>query len=219
LSNWGSHSIENRYISNPEVDAMPKSIPYQPLILRLVHGVSGFLAIGALITGFWVYNTYDGRFGTLKLPELYDAQGVHGTFGLFFLISFTGLAIYSLYWGSRRLLFPDFWRRLWHQPGQPVWWVNLQRLVNSLMLLAALLAVISGRMMQESWLPFGETHHLAYQAHLLGWLVLLISLMLHLVINLKVGGVPLLVSMVQWGYRPEESPALWWQTLRQRFRR
>ncbi|MFM7325344.1 MAG: cytochrome b/b6 domain-containing protein [Nodosilinea sp.] len=198
---------------------MPKSIPYQPLILRLVHGVSGFLAIGALITGFWVYNTYDGRFGTLKLPELYDAQGVHGTFGLFFLISFTGLAIYSLYWGSRRLLFPNFWRRLWHQPGQPVWWVNLQRLVNSLMLLAALLAVISGRMMQESWLPFGETHHLAYQAHLLGWLVLLISLMLHLVINLKVGGVPLLVSMVQWGYRPEESPALWWQTLRQRFRR
>jgi len=198
---------------------MPKSIPYQPLILRLVHGVSGFLAIGALITGFWVYNTYDGRFGTLKLPELYDAQGVHGTFGLFFLISFTGLAIYSLYWGSRRLLFPDFWRRLWHQPGQPVWWVNLQRLVNSLMLLAATLAVISGRMMQESWLPFGETHHLAYQVHLLGWLVLLISLILHLVISLKVGGVPLLASMVQWGYRPEESPALWWQTLRQRFRR
>lgn len=197
---------------------MPMSIPYQPLILRLVHGVSGVLAIGALITGFWVYNTYDGRFGALKLPELHDVQGVHGTFGLFFLISFTGLAIYSLYWGSRRLLFPDFWRRLWHQLGQPVWWVNLQRLVNSLMLMATLLAVISGRMMQESWLPSGETHHLAYQAHLLGWLVLLMSLMLHLVMNLKVGGVPLLLSMVQWGYRPEESPALWWQTLLQRFR-
>ena len=88
---------------------MSKSIPYQPLVLRLLHGISGLLATGALITGFLVYNTYDGRFGSVSLPSLPDIQGIHGTFGLFFLLIFPALAIYSFHWGSRRLLFSDFW--------------------------------------------------------------------------------------------------------------
>lgn len=195
---------------------MAEETPYQPLVLRLLHGISGLLAIAALISGFWVYNTYDRRFGYLRLPTLPDVQGIHGSLGLFFLISFTGLAIYSLYWGSRRLLFPDFWRRLWHRPGQPVWWVNLQRLGNTLMLLAATLAVISGRMMQESWLPAGEVDQLWYRLHLLAWLLLLLSLVLHLSMAMQVGGRSLLLSMVKVSYRPEDSPALWLAYLRQR---
>jgi len=46
--------------------AMSRSAPYQPLLLRLFHNAHALLVLGALITGFWVYNTYDGRFGTLS---------------------------------------------------------------------------------------------------------------------------------------------------------
>ena len=38
---------------------MSRSAPYQPLLLRILHGVSGILVIAAIITGFLVYNTYD----------------------------------------------------------------------------------------------------------------------------------------------------------------
>ena len=196
---------------------MSKSIPYQPLVLRLLHGISGLLATGALITGFLVYNTYDGRFGSVSLPSLPDIQGIHGTFGLFFLLIFPALAIYSFHWGSRRLLFSDFWSRITHQVGRPVWWVNLQRLLNTAMLLAATFAVVTGRMMQEAWLPAGELYHLAYSLHLTAWLVLLLSLMVHIAMSIKVGGVPLLLSMVQLNYRPEESPSLWIGYVREAF--
>ncbi|WP_233258268.1 cytochrome b/b6 domain-containing protein [[Phormidium] sp. ETS-05] len=58
--------------------------PYQPLLLRLLHSVNAFLVIGALITGFLVYDSWDGRFGGLGLSiknrELID---IHGTFGFF----------------------------------------------------------------------------------------------------------------------------------------
>lgn len=197
---------------------MSRLIPYQPLILRILHSIAGLLAIGALITGFLVYNTYDGRFGAISLPSLPDIQGIHGTFGLFFLLIFPALAIYSFYWGYQRLLFPDFWARLTHQVGKPVWWVNLQRLLNTAMLLAATLAVVTGRMMQEAWLPAGELHHIWYGLHLTAWLVLLITLVGHIAMSLKVGGAPLLLSMIQTKYRPEESPSLWMGILREKFR-
>jgi hypothetical protein len=37
---------------------MNRSTPYQPLILRILHGISGTLVIGAIISGFLVYNTF-----------------------------------------------------------------------------------------------------------------------------------------------------------------
>ncbi|MBD1918608.1 MULTISPECIES: cytochrome b/b6 domain-containing protein [Cyanophyceae] len=197
---------------------MSKLIPYQPLVLRLLHSIAGLLAIGALITGFWVYNTYDGRYGSIPLPLLPDIQGIHGTFGLFFLLIFPALAIYSFHWGYQRLLFPDFWARLTYQVGKPGWWVNLQRLLNTAMLLAATLAVVTGRMMQEAWLPAGELYHVWYRLHLTAWLVLVVTLLGHIAMSLKVGGVPLLLSMVQTQYRPEESPSLWIGYLREKFR-
>ncbi|MCC5618852.1 cytochrome b/b6 domain-containing protein, partial [Nostoc sp. CHAB 5836] len=48
---------------------MPRSVPYQPLLLRILHGASGILAIAAIITGFLVYNTYDRRFGKIPFPQ------------------------------------------------------------------------------------------------------------------------------------------------------
>jgi hypothetical protein len=48
---------------------MPRSKPYQPLLLRLLHGVNAVLIIGAAITGFLVYDSWDGRFGGLSLTK------------------------------------------------------------------------------------------------------------------------------------------------------
>lgn len=193
---------------------MPASTPYQPLLLRIFHGISGILGILALITGFWVYNTYDRRFGSLPLPPLPDVQGIHGTFGLFFLLGFPLLAIYSFHWGSRRLIQADFVGRLTQKLGQPVWWYTLQRLANTTMLLAATLSVVSGRMMQEAWLPAGELYHRWYTLHLLGWAIFLVALVLHVLMSFKVGGVPLLRSMLHTRYRPDDAPSLWLERLR-----
>jgi hypothetical protein len=188
---------------------MPKTAPYQPLVFRLLHNISGLLGVGAIITGFWVYNIYDRRFGSLPLPTISDSQGIHGTFGLFFLLIFSPLSIYSLYWGHRRLVQTDWSKQLTRQMGTPIWWMTLQRLANTLMLLAATFTVITGRMMKEAWLPAGELYHLAYSLHLVAWAVFLGSLLLHILMSIKVGGIPLILSMISLHYRAEDSPTLW----------
>ncbi|HIK56385.1 MAG TPA: cytochrome b/b6 domain-containing protein [Synechococcales cyanobacterium M55_K2018_004] len=187
---------------------MARTTPYQPLLLRLLHGLSAALVIGALITGFWVYNTYDGRFVRLPLPNLPDIQGLHGTFGLVFLILLPFFALYSFHIGYRRLIQPDSLKQL-SRVGEPIWWVTLQRLTNTGMLLAAVLAVMSGRMMKEEWLPAGQLDHGWYYLHLGGWVVMLLSLLLHLLMSAKVGGMPLLLSMISLQVRADDSPSLW----------
>lgn len=72
---------------------MPQASPYQPALLRILHGVAAVLAILALISGFWVYNTYDKRWGGFVLPQLGDIQGIHGTIALMFLLL---LPVFSL---------------------------------------------------------------------------------------------------------------------------
>ncbi len=62
---------------------MSRSVPYQPLLLRILHGVSGILAIAAIITGFLVYNTFDGRFGKILIPRISAIIDIHGTFAVF----------------------------------------------------------------------------------------------------------------------------------------
>lgn len=199
---------------------MARSTPYQPFLLRVLHGISGFLAIAAIVTGFWVYSTYDGRFGKLALPKLGDIQGIHGTLALFFLIILPFFAIYSFHAGARRLIQPNTVQQL-GQIGKPIWWITLHRIANTLMLLAATLAVVTGRMMKEAWLPAGELNHVWYLAHLVGWLVMVVALLLHLLMSAKVGGLPLLLSMLRVYYRPDDSPVhwpermqAWWSTLR-----
>ena len=134
---------------------MTRSAPYQPLIFRILHGVTGILVIGAIISGFLVYNTFDKRFGYIPIPKINPIQDIHGTFGVFFLILLPFFAVYSFHAGKKRLLQADSIQKL-TQFGKPIWWVSVQRLVNTKMLFAAVLAVISGRMMKEEWLPTGE---------------------------------------------------------------
>ncbi len=192
---------------------MPQTKPYQPLLLRTLHGVSSLLALGAILTGFWVYNTYDGRFGQLSLPTVTDIQGIHGTFGLFFLSVLPAFALYSFHAGQKRLIQSDSLQHL-TQVGKPIWWYSLHRLANTSMLWASVMAVFSGRLMQEAWLPAGELNHIWYVLHLIAWSVIVICLAIHLLLSAKVGGFPLLLSMVAFKVHPEDSPRLWLNRLR-----
>lgn len=197
---------------------MPRSQPYQPLFLRILHGINALVALLAIVTSFLVYNTFDGRFGKLPLPRIQDIIGIHGTFGLTFLLVMPVLALYSFHVGQKRLVQADSFEKL-TQFGKPIWWYTLHRIVNTGMLLAATFAVISGRMMKEEWLPTGDLNQLWYSIHLTAWLVVVLSLAIHLLLGIKVGGLPLTLSMFNIKYRPEDAPATWLPKIRSFLRR
>lgn len=184
------------------------SQPYQPLLLRILHGLTGLFAILALITAFWTYDIYDGRWGKISLPNFTEIEGIHGTFGLWTLLIFPLFAIYAFNRGQKRLIQSNSLSKL-TQFGKPIWWYNLHRLVNTLSIFALTFAVFSGKMMDEKWLPQGELNHSWYYAHLISWLVLFICLAMHLLMSVKVGGMPLILSMLNWQFRNQDSPSLW----------
>ncbi len=183
---------------------MSRIHPYQPVLLRLFHSLNSFLILTALITGFWVYNTYDGRLGKLPLPRLEGIIDIHGTFGLVFLFILPIFALYSFRTGQKRLMQPNSFLQL-AQVNKPVWWLGLQRITNTGILLAASLSLLTGRMMKEDWLPDGNLTETGYLLHLTGWVVMAACLFIHLLTHLKVGGVPLLLSMTSIKVRPEDS--------------
>lgn len=178
--------------------------PYQPLLFRLLHGLSALLAIGALLTGFLVYDSWDKRFGglgaTVRNRDLID---IHGTFGFFLFFLFIAFAIYSVTAGRKRLIQASSLEQL-TQFGRPVWWIGLQRLTNTIMLLAAALAVGTGKLMDENWLPNGELDHTAYIAHLIAWVLVLLGIAIHVLMSAKVGGTPLLLSMMSLKVRSDD---------------
>jgi cytochrome b subunit of formate dehydrogenase len=192
---------------------MSPTHPYQPILLRILHSIAAALLVLALISGFWVYNTYDKRWGSLALPALGDIQGIHGTIALTFLLFLPFFAFYSFHVGYRRLIQEQSFSQL-KQIGQPVWWISVHRFANTLMLLAATFAVVTGRMMKEEWLPAGDLYRQWYLAHLLAWACVFISLLLHMLMGAKVGGLPLLVSMFNWTRQREDTPRSWLQEVK-----
>lgn len=199
---------------------MPQPKPYQPSLLRFLHGVNALIALLAIISAFWVYNTFDGRLVKLPLPEInnLDIIGIHGTFGLTFLLLMPAFALYSFHVGHKRLVQSDSLAKL-TQIDKPIWWYSLHRIVNTVMLIAATWALITGRMMKEEWLPTRELDQMWYQLHLAGWVILVVCLVMHLLMSIKVGGLSLIVSMFEFKYRPEDSPATWLQQIRSFFSR
>lgn len=81
--------------------------PYQPLLLRILHGLNGIFLILSILSAFWTYNTYDGRWGTVLLPNYQAIEGIHGTFGLYTLLIFPAFVLYACHQGQRRLIQPD----------------------------------------------------------------------------------------------------------------
>jgi hypothetical protein len=91
---------------------MKTNQPYQPLLLRILHGFTGIVLIAAMVTAYWTYDTFDGRWLKLPLPEYGEIESIHGTFGLYTLIIFPIFAIYAFRRGNKRLIQSDSLNKL-----------------------------------------------------------------------------------------------------------
>ncbi len=192
---------------------MSQTQPYQPLALRFLHGAIASLILLALITGVIIYNVYDGRIGHLPLPTIPRIMGIHKLFGRLFLLIIPAFALYSFHAGRRKLIQSDSLKSL-KVVGRPIWWYTLHRFVNTLLLMAATLALVTGREMEEGWLKAGDLNHLWYSLHLASWVIMAVCLAAHLLMIIKVGGVPLMLSILTIKYRSSDSPATWAPKLR-----
>lgn len=197
------------------------SRPYQPLLLRVLHGITAVFLIAALFTAYWTYDTYDGRWGRIPLPKFEAIEGIHGTFGLLTLLIFPAFLIYAVHRGQKRLVQANSLQQL-TRFKHPSWWYTLNRWINTSTLILLTFALYSGKMMDEQWLPQGELQHAWYLAHLLSWLLMVGAIALHICINFKVGGIPFLLSIWQGHYHRTDSPYFWpsqliqgWSTIRQ----
>ena len=161
--------------------------PYQPSLLRLLHGICAVVALLAWWSGGLVYSRFDGRWGRLPLELSGGWIDWHGTIGVLLLPLAVLFALYALSLGRRRL----------------------RRPANLIPLLALALAIGSGKLMDEDWLRHGELDHTVYGLHLLAWLLLALAMGWHLLGALRLGGVPLLVSMLRLQQRPGDGPADW----------
>lgn len=169
---------------------MPR--PYQPSLLRLLHGATVLLVPMAWLTGLVVYSTDDGRFGRLPFSMPGNWIDIHGTVGVLLWPIALLFGVYAITAGRSRL----------RQPA------------NALALLALALAVGSGKLMDESWLRDGQLHHLAYSVHLLAWLLIALVVILHVMAVLQRGGWPLARSMASVQLRPGDLPGNWLNQVR-----
>lgn len=166
---------------------LPMAAPYQPSLLRLLHGVSAILVACAWFTGLLLLAAFDGRWG--RLPFTLDGEWIelHGRLGVGLIAVLLLFVPYALTVGAGRL----------------------RRLANSLPLLALALAVGSGLQMQSEWLVNQDTTPLPYALHLLAWLLLAVSVPLHVIGAVRRGGWPLAASMLSLRLRPLDGPLHW----------
>jgi len=161
--------------------------PYQPSLLRLLHGVTAFLVAGCWLSGLIVYSRYDGRWGRLPFSPAGDWIDLHGHTGFLLLPLGLVFAAYALTLGRARL----------------------KRTTNAMALGALALAVGTGKLMNGDWLQDGALQHLAYGLHLLAWLLIGLAVLLHVGEGLRLGGVPLLASMASTAVRTGDRPGDW----------
>ena len=81
-----------------------------------------------------------------------------------------------------------------------------------------MLAVGSGKLMEEEWLRDGQFHPLVYSVHLLAWLLIALAVSLHVGGVLHRGGWPLARSMASVQLRAGDLPAHWFDQIRRTFR-
>lgn len=163
---------------------MPPRAPYQPALLRLLHGAMVVLVPLAFLSGAVVFSNHDGRWWQLPLPLPGDWIDIHGTVGVILWPLALLFAIYAFSMGRARL----------------------SRAANSAALLALLLAVGSGKLMQEEWLRNGQLHQPIYHLHLLAWLLIAALVTWHIGSVVSRGGLRLAGSMFQLTIRDHDRP-------------
>ena len=161
--------------------------PYQPSLLRLVHGGTGIGVLGAWVSGVLIYSAYDGRWGKLPFQPAGDWIEWHGYLGLVLLLPAIGLALYSVSLGRQRL----------------------GRASNAMPLIALALTLVSGVFMEGDWLEGGHLQATVYSLHLTGWFLLSLSLLAHLAGLLRRGGWPLAGSILSLAVRRGDGPGAW----------
>jgi len=161
--------------------------PYQPSLLRLLHGATALLVPLAWLTGLLVYSAYDGRFGRLPFTLPGEWIDIHGTVGVLLWPIALLFGLYALTAGRPRL----------RQPA------------NALALVALVLAVGSGKLMDENWLRESLFQQPLYSVHLLAWLLIALAVALHVAAVLRRGGLPLARSMASLKLRSSDRPGDW----------
>ena len=174
-------------VMNPSLQRFPMAAPYQPSLLRVLHGASALLVAIGWITGLLLLGSFDGRWG--RLPFTLDGEWIdwHGRVGLLLALVLLLFVPYALTLGAGRL----------------------RRLANSLPLMALVLAVGSGLQMKSDFLVNHAATPLPYALHLLAWLLLAVSVPLHLIGAVRRGGWPLAASMVSLRLLPHDGPLHW----------
>ncbi|MEL6353870.1 MAG: cytochrome b/b6 domain-containing protein [Cyanobacteria bacterium J06627_28] len=199
---------------------MPKSRPYQPLIFRLLHAANGLAVLGSLSTGFWLYNTWDKRFGRLPLPEA-DSKwlSIHHNIGQAVTLCFAVFLLYSLFAGRRRLIQLKSIKQLPHL-SKPSGQYALHRLINTLLLSMLMLSMVSARQFGGPKALFNkEWDNAWYNLHVFAWASMVVLVIAHLSLSFKVGGVPLWQSVVAFNVRPKDAPSQWPQRFQQWFKK
>lgn len=173
---------------------MPR--PYQPSLLRLLHGSMVLMVPLAWLSGFLVYSSYDGRFGRLAFFLPGEWIDIHGTIGVLLLPLALLFGLCALSIGRARL----------------------NQAANAAALLGLTLAVGSGKLMKEDWLRNGQLDHIVYSLHLLAWLLIAGAVFWHLAAVMRKGGTALATSVFQLKVRNNDLPQHWprqvWRWLR-----
>jgi hypothetical protein len=174
-------------VMNPSLQRFPMAAPYQPSLLRVLHGASAVLVTIGWITGLLLLGSFDGRLGRLPFPL--DGEWIewHGRVGLLLALVLLLFVPYALTLGAGRL----------------------RRFANSLPLLALLLAVVSGLQMESEFLVNHATTPPPYALHLTAWLLLAVSVPIHLIGAVRRGGWPLAASMLSLQLRTHDGPLHW----------
>lgn len=152
---------------------MPPTSPYQPALLRLLHGAMVVLVPLAWLSGAIVYSNFDGRWLHLPVQLPGDWIEIHGSIGVLLWPLALLFALVAFTLGRHKL----------RQPA------------NAAALMGLGLAVGSGKLMQENWLRDGRLDHLVYHLHLLAWLLIAAALLWHVAAVFRRGGRSLAGSM------------------------
>jgi len=173
---------------------MARPIPYQPSLLRLLHGITAILVPLAWLSGSVVLANDDGRWFHLPVAVPGEWIDIHGTVGALLWPVVLLFVVYAIHVGRARL----------------------RQAANAAALLGLVLAVGSGKLMQEDWLRTGQLDHLAYHLHLVAWMLITGAVIWHVGSVLRRGGMRFAASMAQLHVRDNDGPRHWAAQLLQR---
>jgi hypothetical protein len=161
---------------------MAPTSPYQPWLLRLLHGAMVLLVPLAWLSGAVVFSNHDGRWLRLPLQAPGNWIDIHGTIGVLLWPLAALFVIYALSVGRFRL----------------------RHGANAAALIALVMAVVSGKFMQEDWLRNGDLDHVVYHLHVLAWLLIAAAVAWHIAGVFSRGGIELASSMFKLKVRAND---------------